>query len=122
MLLLTQVFNLVLVPTIGVAGLALSIGLGALVNAAVLLRGLRQRGAYTPAPGWVAFMARVLLACLAMGGLQWWLGQALDWVALGRHEMQRAAWMALSLAGSALVYFAVLLLSGLKLREFARRH
>ncbi len=121
-LLLTQLFNLLLVPTIGVAGLALSIGLGALVNAGVLLQGLRQRGAYTPAPGWGAFMARVLLACVAMGLLQWWLGRALDWVALGRHEMQRAAWMALSLTASALVYFAVLLASGLKLREFARRH
>jgi len=118
---LTQVFNLALVPWLGVAGLALSIGLAALVNAVVLLRGLRQRGAYQPAPGWRAYALRVLLAAAAMGGLQYVLSTRLDWVALGRHEGLRALYMALSLAGSAALYFGVLRLSGLKLQELARR-
>ncbi|MET0519324.1 MAG: lipid II flippase MurJ, partial [Burkholderiaceae bacterium] len=103
-LLLTQLFNLALVPLIGVAGLALSIGLAALVNA-----------------GWLGFTLRVLLACAAMGVLQYLLSMQLDWVGAGRHELKRALWMAASLAGSAAVYFLVLTLSGLKLREIARR-
>jgi putative peptidoglycan lipid II flippase len=40
----TQLMNLVFVPWLGHAGLALSIGLGAMVNASWLLYGLRARG------------------------------------------------------------------------------
>ena len=120
-LVLTQLMNLVLVPWVGVAGLALSIGLGALVNAFWLLRGLRKIGSYVPQPGWLGFALRVLIGSLAMGGLQYLLAQRLDWIALGQTEGLRALVMAGSLAGSAVVYFAVLLLCGVKLREFARR-
>ena len=42
-LLLTQVMNAVFVPTLGVAGLSLSIGLAAVLNAGWLLRGLHRR-------------------------------------------------------------------------------
>jgi len=50
-LVVTQLLNLVLVPWLGHAGLALSIGLGALVNALLLLWGLLRVGAYRPHPG-----------------------------------------------------------------------
>lgn len=120
-LVLTQLLNALLVPWLGVAGLALAIGLGALVNAAWLLRGLRRLGSYRPAPGWLGFTLRVVLASAAMGGLQWWLAGYFDWVALGRTELLRALLMAASLAASALVYFAVLAICGLKLRQFVRR-
>jgi putative peptidoglycan lipid II flippase len=120
-LVLTQLFNLVLVPLVGVAGLALSISLGALINAFWLLFGLRKLGSYLPGPGWPAFALRVLLASLAMGGLQLWLSQRLDWIGLGQTEALRGLAMAGSLAASALVYFTVLLLCGVKLRQFVRR-
>ncbi|WIT10552.1 murein biosynthesis integral membrane protein MurJ [Paucibacter sediminis] len=120
-LVLTQLLNACFVPWLGAAGLALSIGLAALVNAGLLLRGLRARGSYTPAPGWLPFALRVLLASLAMGLLQHQLAVRLDWVALGATELWRALYMAGSLAASALLYFAVLILSGLKLRQFVRR-
>jgi putative peptidoglycan lipid II flippase len=45
------------------AGLALSIGLGALVNATVVAGGAARRGSYRPQPGWGTF-------CLAGGGRQ----------------------------------------------------
>lgn len=120
-LVLTQILNALLVPLLGVAGLALSIGLGALVNAAWLLRGLKRQGSYRPAPGWLGFALRVLLASAAMGALQYGLARHFDWVALGSQELWRALLMAGSLAGSALVYFAVLALSGVRLRQFVRR-
>ncbi|MFG6485826.1 murein biosynthesis integral membrane protein MurJ [Roseateles sp. BYS78W] len=119
-LVLTQCFNLVFVPWVGVAGLALSIGLGALVNASWLLWGLRKLGSYRPEPGWVRFALRVALGCVAMGLLQWQLATRLDWIALGAHEFQRALFMAGSLAASAAVYFAVLLLAGLRPRALGR--
>lgn len=119
-LLLTQGFNLVFVPWVGVAGLALSIGLGALVNASWLLLGLKKLGSYRPEPGWLAYGARVALGCAAMGLLQWQLAKRLDWIALGAHEVQRAGVMAASLAASALVYFGVLRLAGMKLKALAR--
>jgi putative peptidoglycan lipid II flippase len=119
-LILTQVFNACFVPWVGVAGLALSIGLGALVNAAWLLRGLKRLGSYRPEPGWWGFGLRVLLGALVMAALQWQLSNRLDWIGLGAHELQRGLVMAACLAVSAAVYFAVLLAAGLKLRALAR--
>lgn len=119
-LVLTQLFNLAFVPWIGAAGLALSIGLGALVNASWLLWGLKKLGSYRPEPGWLAFALRVGLACVAMALLQWQLAARLDWIALGANEGLRALVMAASLGASAVVYFAVLLLAGLRPRALGR--
>lgn len=119
-LVLTQCFNVAFVPWIGVAGLALSIGMGALVNAGWLLWGLRKLGSYRPEPGWLSFSLRVVLGCAAMGVLQWQLATRLDWIALGEHEFQRALVMAASLAGSAVVYFGVLLVVGMRPRALGR--
>lgn len=55
-----------------------------------------------------------------MGLLQWQLATRVDWIALGAHELQRALVMAASLAGSALVYFTVLLVAGLRPRALGR--
>ncbi|MDC8786036.1 murein biosynthesis integral membrane protein MurJ [Roseateles koreensis] len=120
-LILTQLFNLVLVPWVGVAGLALSIGLGAIVNALWLLRGLRKLGSYSPEAGWWGLTGKVLVASAAMGGLQYLLAQRVDWIALGKTEGLRALWMAGSLGASAVIYFAVLAVFGLRLRQFMRR-
>jgi putative peptidoglycan lipid II flippase len=120
-LVLTQLMNLAFVPWLGVAGLALSIGVGALINAALLFWGLRRQGSYRPLPGWFVFALRIVLASLVMGGLQYVLAKRFDWIALGAHEGLRALAMAGSLLASALLYFAVLALTGLKLRQFVRR-
>jgi len=101
--------------------LALSIGLGAMVNAFWLLRGLRRQGSYRPVAGWWLFALKVALASAAMGVLQWQLAQRLDWIALGKTEGLRALWMAGSLGASALLYFLLLTVMGLRLRQFMRR-
>ena len=117
----TQAMNLVLVPRFGHAGLALSIGLGALVNAGWLLIGLRRAKVYQPLPGWGLFMLRVLLACAALGALLAWAGQAIDWIGLQPQWGWRAGWMAAVLGGAALLYFSVLLICGLRPGHFRRR-
>jgi putative peptidoglycan lipid II flippase len=120
-LIFTQLMNLVFVPWIGHAGLALSISLGALVNAAFLLSGLLRLGVYRPRPGWGGFVLRVLLACGVLGGVLAWAARAIDWIGLQALWGQRAGWMALVLSGSVVLYFGVLWASGLNLRQFVRR-
>ena len=118
---LTQILNVVLVPWIAHAGLALSIGLAALVNASWLLIGLLRRGAYQPAPGWLRFALQVLAAALLLAAFLMWGAQHWNWQAMRAQEWQRIALLAVMLLGAAVVYFGTLLLSGVKLRSLLRR-
>jgi len=120
-LVLTQCFNLIFVPLFAHAGLALSIGLGASVNALLLIFLLRRHGLYTPRPGWISFALRMLPALLAMGGLLWLAGNRLDWVALGAYPGLRAAWLGGVIAAAGAVYFALLFLCGFRPVDFTRR-
>ena len=117
----TQLMNLAFVPWMGHAGLALSIGLAALVNAGFLLGSLLRGGIFRPQAGWGAFSLRLLLANAALGGVLAWAGHAVDWIALGAHEGRRAAAVAAVLGAAALLYFAVLALAGLRPRDLVRR-
>lgn len=118
---LTQLFNAMLVPWLGVSALTLSIGLAATVNAAWLLRGLKRQGLWRPAAGWLVFGLRVLLASVVMAAGLAVAAWRIDWVALGERGLVRAGVLALVIAVAVLVYFTVLALSGLKLREAFRR-
>jgi putative peptidoglycan lipid II flippase len=120
-LLLTQAMNAVFVPLLGHVGLALSVSLGAMVNALWLFIGLRRVGAYTPEPGWAAFTARVFGATALLGALLAWAERTIDWVGLVDHQAQRIGWLSLCLGGAALLYFGALLASGLRLQQFMRR-
>jgi putative peptidoglycan lipid II flippase len=117
----TQLLNLVLVPRLGHAGLALSIGLGALINASWLGVSLYAKGLYAPEPGWLAFLVKVALACLVVGVALGFAQQHLDWLGLRSHWAWRAGCLAASLAIAAGLYFAALGLMGLRLHQFARR-
>ncbi|MDE2613273.1 MAG: murein biosynthesis integral membrane protein MurJ [Burkholderiales bacterium] len=120
-LLVTQALNLLFVPWLAHAGLALSIGLGALVNAGLLLYGLIGRGVYRPAPGWGRFGASVGLANGALGAGLWWAATGVDWVGLRAHWALRALAVAGVLGAVALLYFAVLAACGVRPRHFMRR-
>src|SRR3954454_10025148 len=79
-LVMTQAMNLAFIGPLKHAGLALAIGLGACLNAALLYRGLRSRGFYTPQPGWPMFALKVAAAVglmalalfFAKGEAGWW--------------------------------------------------
>ena len=120
-LVLTQAMNVFFVPRFGHAGLALSIGLAALFNATTLLVLLRRRGLYAPDPGWLAFGIRVALGCGALGGALYFAARRIDWIGLQAHGVQRALWMAAVLLGVAVLYFAVLAASGMRLTALTRR-
>ncbi len=120
-LVITQLLNLALVPWLGFAALALSIGLGALINAGWLLRGLLKAGAYRPAAGWLGFGLRVLLACIALGAALAWAANGIDWIGLQPRWGLRAGLMAVVLGGVAMLYFGLLVVLGINLRQFSRR-
>jgi putative peptidoglycan lipid II flippase len=114
---ITQVFNAIFVPFLGHAGLALSIGLGSLVNAGWLLMGLRKAGRYQPAPGWLAFALRVFLASALLGVGLWLATQHIDWIGLRHQPMVRIGAMTGCLIAAGVVYFGTLMASGLNLKQ-----
>jgi putative peptidoglycan lipid II flippase len=116
----TQLMNLIFVPVLGVAGLALSIGLGACLNAGFLYTGLRRRGIYTPHAGWIGFFVRLLVAVSVMGALTWFCQAQFDWAALRAHPWLRVGALLLIISVAGAAYFAVLFAIGFKLRDFKR--
>jgi putative peptidoglycan lipid II flippase len=120
-LVMTQLLNLVFVPFLGHAGLALAIGCGALINAAWLFIGLRRARAYEPSPGWGPFAARLVVATALLSGWLAWGARAIDWVGLHEQTWLRVGWLAAFLIGAALLYFVALVAMGIRLKQFARR-
>jgi putative peptidoglycan lipid II flippase len=120
-LVLTQLLNLVLVPYFKHAGLSLSIGLGALINALWLLAGLIRRKSYRPEPGWGLFLLQVLAASALLAIYLLWAADAFAWVALQSFAWRRIGLMALLLSGAAVLYLGAVWAAGLNLRQFLRR-
>ncbi len=119
-LVFTQLMNVVLVPYLAHAGLALAIGLGALLNAGWLLYGLRRRGGYQPQAGWAVFGLQVVAASALLAVYLLWTGGRIDWV----HAVdawRRIAMLTLIVLGAVVVYFGVLMLAGVQLRQFVRK-
>ncbi|MDR1662542.1 MAG: murein biosynthesis integral membrane protein MurJ [Azoarcus sp.] len=116
----TQLMNLVFVGPLAHAGLALSIGLAACLNAGLLYAGLRRRGVYIPQPGWGRFALQALTALSAMGAVLWFgAGEPETWLARG--GLARVQWLTVIVVGGAASYFAVLFALGLRPRDFRRR-
>ena len=120
-LVLTQLMNLVLVPYFQHAGLALAIGIGALINAGWLLLGLIRRGSYQPLAGWGRFGLQVALASALLGAFLGWAAQMISWTGMRSLYGQRIGLMALVLLASAVLYFATLRLTGLRVRSLLGR-
>ena len=118
-LIFTQCMNYLLVPHFAHAGLALAIGLGALLNAGWLLVGLKRQGAYAPLAGWGRYLLQVLAGSALLAVFLLWAASQLNWV-------QADAWprigaLVLIVLGAAVVYFGTLLLAGVQLRQFVKR-
>jgi putative peptidoglycan lipid II flippase len=116
----TQLMNFILVPYLAHAGLALSIGLGALLNALWLLIGLLRKGSYKPQPGWLKFGLKVLLATALLTVFLVFVSQKIDWLLMRQQAGLRLVFMAAVLASSAILFFGTLRLCGLRLKTFLR--
>ncbi len=118
----TQLMNLVFFFTLPYphAGLSLSIGLAACLNAGLLFWQLRKQQLFVPQPGWGVFMAKLVAAVLVMAAVLMGLMYVMPAWDQGEMLIRLLRLGALVAAGIA-AYFGVLLLLGFRLRDFARR-
>ncbi len=121
-LLATQCMNLIFVFGLDLkhAGLALSIGLGACLNAALLFVNLRRARLYQPASGWLLFMLKIIVALI---GMTWAIhtiaGPDAQWLLYGLWEkLGRLSLLLIAGVGS---YFAILFILGIRPQDFMRR-
>lgn len=116
----TQLLNLAFVGPMQHAGLALAIGLGACINAALLYRGLRRDGIYLPQTGWLRFFGRLGAAVVVMAVVVWFAaGGSADWV--HGSVLARASRLGGVVILGAGTYFAALWLVGFRPRDFQKR-
>ena len=116
----TQLMNLAFIGPFKHAGLALAIGLGACINAGLLLHLLRKHGIYQPQAGWIGFCLRVATAVVLMSALLWFaMGEAQWW--LDHHFRARIVRLSALVGAGVSVYFATLWLMGLRPKQFYRR-
>lgn len=120
-LVITQMLNYLLVPFFQHAGLALAIGLGALLNSLWLLLGLIKRGSYKPESGWGIFLAQVGGASALLAAFLLWAAEHGSWVGVKPAYLQRIGLFAAVLLASSAIYFVALIVSGVKLRKLVRR-
>jgi putative peptidoglycan lipid II flippase len=120
-LIVTQLSNFVFVPIFAHAGLTLSVGLGACVNALLLFIGLRRRGIYMPSGGWLVFFIQMIGACLVLAGVMHWFSISFDWIGLHAQPLARIVLLAACLVLFAALYFGMLWLMGFKYAYFRRR-
>jgi putative peptidoglycan lipid II flippase len=119
-LLATQAMNALFIGWIQHAGLALSIGLGACLNSAILFYYLRKRSIYRPEPGWAKFFAKVCIAMLALAITLWFgMGSEQSW--LTSSGWLRIVRLVVLVAEGVVIYFSVLALLGFRPRDFSKR-
>jgi putative peptidoglycan lipid II flippase len=116
----TQAMNLAFIGWIRHAGLALSIGLASCLNAALLYRGLRRRGVFVPAAGWMRFSTRLGVALAALAATLWFaMGSEAAWLTMPFGE--RILRLTLIVVAGIAAYFTTLFLLGFRLGDFRRR-
>ena len=71
-------------------------------------------------PGWLVFGLRVAAASALLAVFLLWAADAVSWIGLKHQYFQRIGLLLLVLLASAAIYFVVLWLSGLKLRQLLR--
>jgi len=119
-LIATQLLNLLFVPHIGHTGLALSIGLGACLNAGLLFWGLRHKNIYVPHKGWLLFLAKLTGALFLMAGMALWLSGHFKWIEMHASPFMRIGSLMLVMAACMATYFGALAVMGFRLRDFKR--
>ncbi|MGV7093731.1 murein biosynthesis integral membrane protein MurJ [Siccibacter turicensis] len=119
-LIMTQLMNLAFIGPLKHAGLALSIGLAACLNASLLYWQLRKRDIFTPLPGWRGFLLRLIVAVLVMAAVLFGVLHLMPAWGEGTMLWRLLRLMAVVVIGAG-SYFATLALLGFRPRDFARR-
>ncbi len=119
-LIMTQLMNLAFIGPLKHAGLSLSIGLAACLNASLLYWQLRKQAIFIPEPGWKGFLARLVAAVMVMSLVLIGLMHIMPAWHTGPMPIRIGRLMVVVIAGI-VAYFATLLALGFKPKEFARR-
>lgn len=119
-LFVTQLMNLAFIVPLQHAGLSLSIGLAACLNAALLYWQLRKQKIFQPRPGWRLFLLKLVIAVCVMAavliGILWLMPEWSSGNMLNR--ISRLLVVVIAGAGS---YFVALALLGFRVRDFVRK-
>ncbi|MFG8879360.1 murein biosynthesis integral membrane protein MurJ [Pseudomonas aeruginosa] len=116
----TQLMNLAFIGPLQHAGLALSIGLAACLNAGLLYWQLRKQRLYLPQPGWAKLLVKLVVAVLVMSAV---LLATMHWLPAWEQGamLERFLRLGLLVVAGLLAYFGMLALLGFRLRDFSRR-
>ncbi|AFP84588.1 integral membrane protein MviN [secondary endosymbiont of Ctenarytaina eucalypti] len=118
-LVMTQLMNLTFIGALQHAGLSLSIGLAALLNAGMLYWQLRRQKIFQPQPDWLGFFCRLILAVITMAAaLVGILSLMPNWEE--GHMPCRLLRLISVVGGGAIVYFSMLWVLGCRLHHFSR--
>ncbi|HEU4654921.1 MAG TPA: murein biosynthesis integral membrane protein MurJ [Steroidobacteraceae bacterium] len=123
----TMALNIVLLIALWLTGtlrdrgmhalLALTNGVGAIVNAAMLFRGLLKAGILRPQrDGWSLVIKMVIASAAMAVFLVWFGGELKTWLEIT--ALRRLLWLAALVAGGAAIYFAVLAILGVRASQF----
>ena len=119
-LIMTQLMNLAFIGPLKHAGLSLSIGLAACLNAGLLYWQLRKQDIFTPQPGWAGFLLRLAIAVVVMAAALVGMLYVMPEWAQGTMPYRLMRLMAVVVVG-VVAYFATLAVLGFKVKEFTRR-
>ena len=112
-MLVNLTLNLLLMGPMGHTGLALATSIAAFVNAGLLFLGLKRRQVYHSTTNWLALFIKVLVACFAMNVVLILINDYFgEWYGDAIHT--RVAILAVLVTSGMLVYFAGLLVLGIR--------
>jgi putative peptidoglycan lipid II flippase len=123
-LVLTQIMNILFVPSLSHTGLALSIGLGACINAILLLIGLIKSKAYTSQfhiKNWLIFIIKIAIATSIIGMIMYYINSSVNWVEMHKTPVLRIVYLLGSIAIMGIVYFLSLYIMKLDIRKWLRK-
>lgn len=119
-LIMTQVMNLAFIGPLKHAGLSLSIGLAACLNASLLYWQLRKQKIFQPEPGWARFLIRLIIAVLVMAGALIGMMMVMPAWDIGSMPYRILRLLAVVCVG-VVAYFATLAVLGFRVKDFSRR-
>lgn len=117
-LVLTQLLNGIFVPIFAHAGLALTISLGASINALCLLVILIRRKIYKTSLGWRVFLLRMSPALLTLSTALFYANQYVSWLDVQKDLQSRVFYLLGITISGAFLYFGILWMSGFRPKDF----
>ena len=123
-LILTQLMNYIFVPFLQHSGLALSIGLGACLNALLLLIFLIKLNLYKSQYSirqWSIFITKLIIASCILGLMINIVNSNVDWIALKSTPIIRLSYLIGSILIMGIIYFINLYILNIDIRKWLKR-